>query len=224
MFSFSLPQTRLYYKGLVCIKDKLVSDPSIPIEQYFRPQFRRSIFTVGLIMRYFDFQQPEVYGAPKPGEDSSNQGNLPRPSCFPLLVLLILLVYVCIAGSTLPANICEDVFATLAFFLSCDHSEICKEALTSMGNFCVKNYEYLMKVELRDYYNYLLTQDKVLTDMKITVLKNILMYLTEEENQMVRKDKECKWRGANSDLREVLSNPVTFSFHTQGRNNRKRKI
>ncbi|EAA15100.4 AGAP009290-PA [Anopheles gambiae str. PEST] len=153
--------------GLVCIKDKLVSDPSIPIEQYFRPQFRRSIFTVGLIMRYFDFQQPEVY------------------------------------GSTLPANICEDVFATLAFFLSCDHSEICKEALTSMGNFCVKNYEYLMKVELRDYYNYLLTQDKVLTDMKITVLKNILMYLTEEENQMVRKDKEWSKQSKTEDLKEM---------------------
>ncbi|XP_040162407.1 nipped-B protein isoform X2 [Anopheles arabiensis] len=171
--------SKLYYKGLVCIKDKLVSDPSIPIEQYFRPQFRRSIFTVGLIMRYFDFQQPEVYGAPKPGEDSSNQ------------------------GSTLPANICEDVFATLAFFLSCDHSEICKEALTSMGNFCVKNYEYLMKVELRDYYNYLLTQDKVLTDMKITVLKNILMYLTEEENQMVRKDKEWSKQSKTEDLKEM---------------------
>uniref|UniRef100_A0A182K7J1 Nipped-B protein n=1 Tax=Anopheles christyi TaxID=43041 RepID=A0A182K7J1_9DIPT len=171
--------SKLYYKGLVCIKDKLVSDPSIPIEQYFRPQFRRSIFTVGLIMRYFDFQLPEVYGVPKAGEDSSNQ------------------------GSTLPANICEEVFATLAFFLSCDHSEICKEALTSMGNFCVKNYEYLMKVELRDYYNYLLTQEKVLTDMKITVLKNILMYLTEEENQMVRKDKEWSKQSKTEDLKEM---------------------
>ncbi|XP_053666825.1 nipped-B protein [Anopheles marshallii] len=171
--------SKLYYKGLVSIKDKLASDPSIPIEQYFRPQFRRSIFTVGLIMRYFDFRLPEVYGAPKSGEDSTNQ------------------------GSPLPANICEDVFATLAFFLSCDHSEICKEALTSMGNFCVKNYEYLMKVELRDYYNYLLTQDKVLTDMKITVLKNILMYLTEAENQMVRNDKEWSKQSKTEDLKEM---------------------
>uniref|UniRef100_A0A182VUI9 Nipped-B protein n=1 Tax=Anopheles minimus TaxID=112268 RepID=A0A182VUI9_9DIPT len=171
--------SKLYYKGLVSIKDKLATDTSIPIEQYFRPQFRRSIFTVGLIMRYFDFRLPEVYGAPKIGEDSSSQ------------------------GSTLPANICEDVFATLAFFLSCDHSEICKEALTSMGNFCVKNYEYLMKVELRDYYIYLLTQDKVLTDMKITVLKNILMYLTEAENQMVRNDKEWSKQSKTEDLKEM---------------------
>ncbi|XP_058126346.1 nipped-B protein [Anopheles ziemanni] len=172
--------SKLYYKGLVCIKEKLTSSKnSIPIEQFFRPQFRRSIFTVGLIMRYFDFKLPEVYGAQDSSQDAGSQ------------------------GSTLPANICEDVFDTLAFFLSCAHSEICKEALTSMGNFCVKNYEYLMKAELRDYYNYLLTQDTVLTNMKITVLKNILMYLTEEENKMVRNDKEWSKQSQTEDLKEM---------------------
>lgn len=85
------------------------------------------------------------------------------------------------------------MYNTLAFFLSCSHSEICKETLLSMGNFCVKNYEYLTKTELREYYNYLLTQDTVLTEMKINVLKNVLMYLTEEENKMVRNDKECEF-------------------------------
>ena len=93
----------------------------------------------------------------------------------------------------LPANICTDVFETLAFFLSCSHSDICKETLKSMGNFCVKNFEYLTKVELRDYYHYLLTQEAILTDMKVTVLRNILIYLTEEENKMVRQDKDCKY-------------------------------
>ncbi|XP_049537258.1 nipped-B protein isoform X2 [Anopheles darlingi] len=170
---------KLYYQGLVCIKDKLRADPSIPIEQVYRPQFRRSIFTVGLIMRYFDFRLPEVYGAPRSGDDSVT----PK--------------------SSLPANICEDVFATLAFFLSCAHREVCREALTSMGNFCVKNYEYLTKVELRDYYNYLLTHDTVLTDMKIAVLKNILMYLTEEENKMVRNDKEWSKQSQTEDLKEM---------------------
>ncbi|XP_050100628.1 nipped-B protein isoform X2 [Anopheles aquasalis] len=170
---------KLYYQGLVCIKDKLRADPSLPIEQVYRPQFRRSIFTVGLIMRYFDFRLPEVYGAPRSGDDSV----APK--------------------SSLPANICEDVFATLAFFLSCAHREVCREALTSMGNFCVKNYEYLTKVELRDYYNYLLTHDTVLTDMKIAVLKNILMYLTEEENKMVRNDKEWSKQSQTEDLKEM---------------------
>nr|XP_029727084.1 LOW QUALITY PROTEIN: nipped-B protein [Aedes albopictus] len=165
--------SKFYYKGLVSSKEKLISDPSIPIEQLYRPQFRRSIYTVGLIMRYFDFKQPDVYG----GEDD--------------------------AQGALPANICEDVYSTLAFFLSCSHSEICKETLLSMGNFCVKNYEYLTKQELRDYYNYLLTQDTVLTEMKIVVLKNILMYLTEEENKMVRNDKEWAKQSQTEDLKEM---------------------
>ncbi|XP_053692566.1 nipped-B protein [Sabethes cyaneus] len=165
--------SKFYYKGLVSSKDKLISDPSIPIEQLYRPQFRRSIYTVGLIMRYFDFKQPEVYGG---AED---------------------------AHGTLPATICDEVYNTLAFFLSCSHSEICKETLLSMGNFCVKNYEYLTKPELRDYYNYLLTQETVLTEMKINVLKNILMYLTEEENKMVRNDKEWAKQAESEDLKEM---------------------
>ncbi|XP_058822555.1 nipped-B protein isoform X2 [Topomyia yanbarensis] len=165
--------SKFYYKGLVSSKEKLISDPSIPIEMLYRPQFRRSIYTVGLIMRYFDFKQPDVYGG---AED---------------------------AQGALPASICEEVYNTLAFFLSCSHSEICKETLLSMGNFCVKNYEYLTKTELRDYYNYLLTQQEVLTDMKINVLKNILMYLTEEENKMVRNDKEWAKQSQTEDLKEM---------------------
>ncbi|XP_055635470.1 nipped-B protein isoform X2 [Toxorhynchites rutilus septentrionalis] len=165
--------SKFYYKGLVSSKEKLISDPSIPLEQLYRPQFRRSIYTVGLIMRYFDFKQPDVYGG---AED---------------------------AQGALPANICEEVYNTLAFFLSSSHSEICKETLLSMGNFCVKNYEYLTKTELREYYNYLLTQDTVLTEMKINVLKNILMYLTEEENKMVRNDKEWAKQSQTEDLKEM---------------------
>ncbi|XP_055542159.1 nipped-B protein isoform X3 [Wyeomyia smithii] len=165
--------SKFYYKGLVSSKDKLISDPSIPIEQLYRPQFRRSIYTVGLIMRYFDFKQPEVYGGVEDAQGS------------------------------LPAAICDEVYNTLAFFLSCSHSEICKETLLSMGNFCVKNYEYLTKTELRDYYNYLLTQETVLTEMKINVLKNILMYLTEEENKMVRNDKEWAKQAESEDLKEM---------------------
>ncbi|XP_058453051.1 nipped-B protein [Malaya genurostris] len=165
--------SKFYYKGLVSSKEKIMSDPTVPIEQLYRPQFRRSIYTVGLIMRYFDFKQPAVYGG---GED---------------------------AQGALPASICEEVYNTLAFFLSCSHSEICKETLLSMGNFCVKNYEYLTKTELREYYNYLLTQETVLTDMKINVLKNILMYLTEEENKMVRNDKEWAKQSQTEDLKEM---------------------
>lgn len=82
-----------------------------------------------------------------------------------------------------------------------------------MGNFCVKNYEYLTKTELREYYNYLLTQDTVLTEMKINVLKNILMYLTEEENKMVRNDKECELFWAAKILGGTSGLTLLCQFH-----------
>lgn len=91
-----------------------------------------------------------------------------------------------------------------------------------MGNFCVKNYEYLTKQELRDYYNYLLTQDTVLTEMKIVVLKNILMYLTEEENKMVRNDKECTLKCGFTTILTFLI--CYFVYSPQGPSNHKPKI
>ena len=55
-------------KQLVLGKDKLLNDSNFAIESLYYPQFRRSIFTVGLIMRYFDFKEPDVYGRDDPGK------------------------------------------------------------------------------------------------------------------------------------------------------------
>lgn len=50
----------------------------------------------------------------------------------------------------------------------------------------------MTKSELRDVYLYLLSEPNVQNDIKIQVLKNVLIYLTEEEQIMVRRDKDCK--------------------------------
>lgn len=67
-----------------------------------------------------------------------------------------------------------------------------REILQALGHFCVTNAEYLTRQDLRDYYNYLLNRSCGQNDLKIVVLKNILMYLMEEENKMTRNDKDCK--------------------------------
>lgn len=36
--------------------------PEFPLAKVLNPAFRRSIFTVGLLMRHFDFKNPLVYG------------------------------------------------------------------------------------------------------------------------------------------------------------------
>lgn len=38
-------------------------NPNVAIEQIYNPVFRRGIFTVGLLMRYFDFSRPDVNGS-----------------------------------------------------------------------------------------------------------------------------------------------------------------
>lgn len=94
----------------------------------------------------------------------------------------------------LPPTICTDVFDTFAFFFNCDNIDIRRQTLIALGHFCVQNYEFLSKSELKEVYIYLLSQPGVQTDIKIQVLRNILMYLTEEEQIMVRRDKDCKYR------------------------------
>lgn len=84
------------------------------------------------------------------------------------------------------------MFDTFAFFFNCDNIDIRRQTLVALGHFCVQNYEFLSKSELKDVYIFLLSEPGVQTDIKIQVLRNILMYLTEEEQIMVRRDKDCK--------------------------------
>lgn len=78
-----------------------------------------------------------------------------------------------------------------------------REILQALGHFCVTNAEYLTRQDLRDYYNYLLNRACSQNDLKIVVLKNILMYLMEEENKMTRNDKDCE-----------LLNVLLVGFHS----------
>jgi hypothetical protein len=92
----------------------------------------------------------------------------------------------------LSPNICDEVFETLFFFLNSNIQPLQREILQALGYFCVTNCEYLTRQEIRDYYNYLLGRICDQNELKIMVLKNILLYLMEEENKMTRNDKDCK--------------------------------
>lgn len=106
----------------------------------------------------------------------------------------------------LPPEICNEVFAAFAFFFNCDNIDIRRQTLIALGHFCVQNYEFLSKSELKDVYIYLLSQSGVQTDIKIQVLRNILMYLTEEEQIMVRRDKDCKCESRGFVWRDLILN------------------
>lgn len=146
---------------LVQCREKLIQNPGYPLEQIYTSLFRRSIFTVGLLTRYFDFTQPAVYGEHLP--------------------------------DALSPKICDNIFDCLMFFVTCSSLDIRKITLQALGHFCVKNYEYLTLPQLKDFYRDLLLSDFVQTDIKVCVLKNILIYLNEEDQRMDENEKHCEY-------------------------------
>lgn len=150
------------------------------MDQIYRPSFRRGLFTVGLIMRFFDFNAKDVNGAGLGPEE---------------------------AGLT--STICKDIFEHLFFFATItNHNEIRKEALIAIGHFCVKNYEYLTNTRLRELYCDILTSKEYDVNVKIIVLRNITMYLNDADESMMVKDKEWEKQAETenlSDMGDVLS-------------------
>ncbi|GAB0086695.1 Nipped-B protein [Sergentomyia squamirostris] len=163
---------KFFFPTLQSCKERAEQNPNFSLEMAFKSAgFRRSIFIIGLLMRYFDFNVPDVYG-----EGSRN---------------------------ALPAKICDEVFDIFMYYVVCNNLDIRKEILSSLGYFCVKNYEYLTMPQLKDFYRDLLTSETVQTDIKVNVVKNILLYLNEEDQRMDQQEKEWESQAKKEDLKEM---------------------
>jgi cohesin loading factor subunit SCC2 len=162
-----------------------MKNPNLPADQIYTPVFRRGIFTVGLLMRFFDFSRVEVNGSNT--NDRSMEFEPPHSLTNANIYSLSLF------SDRLSPNICDEIFDTLFYFLNSNIQPIQRDILQALGYFCVTNCEYLTRVELREYYNHLLSIYCPQNELKIMVLKNMLLYLMEEEIKMTKNDKDCKW-------------------------------
>ncbi|XP_041977480.1 nipped-B protein [Aricia agestis] len=131
-----------------------------------RPQFRRALFIVGLLLRYFDFTDNTV-----------------------------------IEG--LSSDIKEQVYSTLMFFVSLEDEDFVSHTLKALGSVCVRHYEFMLRPDLKEFYHQLLTSELAPIEMKADVLRNIEMYLQEEEQRMIRQDKEWSKRSKHENLKEM---------------------
>lgn len=95
--------------------------------------------------------------------------------------------------TTISPNVCDEVFHLLMYFSTYDSLDIRKQALVSLGQFCVQNDEHLTRTELKEFYCDLLKLDTVEPFMKTSVMRNIWLYLTESENLMHNKEKDCEY-------------------------------
>lgn len=147
------------------------------IVNIYTPSFRRSLFTIGILMRYFDFKSPIALG-----------------KYLFFLKNCVKLNSKTLVGETnngLPPTICDNVFECLMFFCGCSNHEIRKQALISLGSFCVMNDDYLTRSELKQFYCDLLRSSSNDGGIKIICMRNIWIYLTESEMFMHNKEKEC---------------------------------
>ncbi|XP_063378553.1 nipped-B-like protein [Cydia fagiglandana] len=155
-----------YHGILLQWKSSWQRNPDITRTLHARPQFRRSLFIVGLLLRYFDFTDPKVIDG-------------------------------------LAIDIKEQLFTTLMFFVGLEDEDFVSHTLKALGSVCVRHYEFMLRPELKEFYHQLLTSDLAPIEMKADVLRNVEMYLQEEEQRMIRQDKEWSKRSKLENLKEM---------------------
>ena len=70
--------------------------------------------------------------------------------------------------------------------------EIQSDSLSALGFVCVRHHIFMLESKLRSLYLDILSQDFYPTQHKVQVLRNLELYLQEEEIRMIKQDKHCK--------------------------------
>jgi cohesin loading factor subunit SCC2 len=73
------------------------------------------------------------------------------------------------------------------------HKFHCFDVLYVFAGFVVtRHYEMMLGIDLRDLYHNFLTNTTAPVEMRCQVLRNLQMYLNEEELRMMKAEEECK--------------------------------
>ena len=87
----------------------------------------------------------------------------------------------------------EEVFRAMFYFMRHNRRDIQSDALHAIGFVCVHHHKFMLESKLKMLYIDILTQEFYPEQHKTKVLNNIESFLIEEEAQMIRNDKICKW-------------------------------
>lgn len=94
----------------------------------------------------------------------------------------IRIIYYLFCTFDFQANICDDVFDVLYYFMHMDDKESSLFALKSIGNICIRHYEYMMQPTLRNHYQYILREDNMAVNMKVQVSRNSFNICKKNKN------------------------------------------
>ncbi|KAK2173697.1 hypothetical protein NP493_856g01005 [Ridgeia piscesae] len=87
-------------------------------------------------------------------------------------------------------SIRDEVFDVMLYFIRHEDEEVKHKALAGLGFFVMREYEYMLGQDIRELYIDLLTRKEAPVKMRCQVLRNMLMYLMEEEARMIKADQE----------------------------------
>lgn len=74
-----------------------------------------------------------------------------------------------------------------------DDLDLQYNTLRSIGSVCVRHCDLMLKPELKSFYHRMLLGPDSPTNMRIEVLKNIELFLQEEERRMIKLNLECMY-------------------------------
>lgn len=179
-----------YLKGILTWKKKL-GIAGVEIGQQVMPIIQRSVFALGLMTRYYDWDSilsDEEVGA------------------LPLVTTVSLAEKSEEDGEKEEGKraIRDNVFILLLFFSSHDDPNLKTKALTALGHVSAEYPEYLQKSEVLILYNHAMKNvDRHSLQMKIQALKNLEMFLLNEEKKAIKTTQEWERIKDEQELKEM---------------------
>ncbi|GMS84491.1 hypothetical protein PENTCL1PPCAC_6666 [Pristionchus entomophagus] len=179
-----------YLKGILTWRKKL-DVPGMEINQQVMPVIQRSVFALGLMSRYYDWDSilsEEEVGA------------------LPLLTTQPLVERHDDEGEKEEGKraVRDNVYLLLHFFCGHPDPNLRTKALTALGHVSAEYPEYLQRQEVLSIYQYAMTStDRHALQLKIQGLKNLEMFLLNEEKKALKTNQEWEKIKDEQELKEM---------------------
>uniref|UniRef100_A0A0N5APU5 Nipped-B protein n=1 Tax=Syphacia muris TaxID=451379 RepID=A0A0N5APU5_9BILA len=188
-----------YLRFLNQVKNDIEHKPGYQIPQAKWPFVQRTLYTIGLMSRYFDLD--EILE-----NDEEARKNLSQVS----IKEMEKSSDISTAASSNDFErkgsrpFTDDVFRVLSLFCRNRDGAIRMKALTALGNFSAAYSDSLLKTETRNMYMTLLSvDDNEYLALKIQALKNLELFLLSEETKLSKSNEEWQKAKEAHDLKEM---------------------
>ncbi|KAJ8040860.1 Nipped-B-like protein [Holothuria leucospilota] len=163
-----------YYGVLAKYQKEHERDPTNQVLVNNKPTLRRALFTVGLFCKHFDF-------------DAGLKNAKVQ----------------CISSQQSQMLVSERVRDVLLYFCGHEDEDIKLKALNGIGFLCNRYADFQLTQSIKSLYYSILEDPEPCIPLLTMVLRNLQLYLSEEDEKMRKADAEWKKTGKKEDLKEM---------------------